>query len=874
MPSEPNPATLDSLHEHREYAIYNKRRQSIDLVTSWMMASSSAAASHYGQLHLPRDFNSVRAGTYNAQLRATSLHLQPQSPGSSSQQKVIVLDLAEQGWGFAQRYEPADSLRPSWSAFNIAPSQTSLPREPFTKPSFPGALHLLDTTNLDHRASLPVSPVSPASATRDPAGRRKLADRLRGKRKSISTATALYEGVSGTSTPAQPVSPSLVLLAPDEAACEAWVAAINEAFRKASLSPTTTALRQLTIKEEPAVGMQPSSSLPVNLSALGALPSRRLPSALRSKPITTTGTNAGLSDGFNDGRRPSFLDRPPPSPRSYTHPSWHAGPPVPPKAGDDHATLASSSQASNVGASTSTLPAAEARSPPSLERTSSTASVKQPELRGRRSFTFGGSNRASSDPPPGANSRTMEKSRSSSDGRGFFSGLLGKKHRKESQPNLAQQLAPLSTATGSFEIVKRSQWDLAAAAGPARTAPNGSPYSRQSTDQSSSGHSHDTDSLLDGSCETMASSLIRERAPTPTLVEMGVGLEAAWLPGSEEEGGRTPRSYTDHFAQLIQRPPIPGGLHTIHSVDQGLDEQCGDSATTPTRRSSHKSSSSRRSASTGRSSPRVGQTPPARRSTLGDEEKDHIRAAMEASKEDSPRLYERRGVLGGRRAVSIAISKNTKSHSTPPSGTNVPFAFSPTASLGTSQRHTHQPSPLHLLPTPSSASSSAPVSPRPASMSPSPRSAVVPGVIEHIVAPVQLIEQMRQEQVALARARSIERARRGGGGLSPPPVQRSHSAGAGRQTLSNMMMGISPSPSLASVLSAQVPASQPMRKAASAPLQQPLGPGAPRRGSFGVMVCDPAASERAGVDEHKPSLALLEENEAKWEGEARRTAVC
>lgn len=962
---------------------YGRHPDSVELSRLLVMADSVESVSLYGQLQVAWRIDALEPGTYDAQLRGGNLHLSKQTEGGDHWE--VLLDLVELGWATAARWTPGDGQsgqpREGWKAFELTNQSRlragSLSHHTSTldsarnsillrKSSSPSLLQLSDATNRNHPApSTPPTSSEIATSAHEPPSqpngdkeksRRKLADRFRGKRgKSISAVASILEdstpppplptSASLSSCPTTPGPPSLILLAPDIAACEAWIDSLNTALlTSAPPSGVPTWPAGMVRAERP--GMVTSGSLPVGLNAaLGGNVSRSGERSITAKllgrrPMTAAGLTTELPAGFNPDRRPSFLDRPPPSPSAYTRPAVVTnspggcpGPLSAPIGFGPPVTRGHSSAASGAND-----PASH-----QLERRGSLSSLKSPELKGRRSFTFGTrSPEPSSSSPHGAGPMPIPIERNKATARSplghpdqstltghKFFGLLGKKSKKDPDVGL---LSSSASTTGSFEVLRRTggaQVDLVAAADPhqgaglGRTAPNGLPYARPSEDTSCSGHSADTDSLFSGSLHTTESSVLRP--VTPTLAEMGVGLEAAWPAQTqaqvEDEGGKTPKASKDHFARdlVLRRETLEvhrTRMPTIDSVDGGLNEPLERSfgregpgewqgeGRIPTRRGSSRSSASgstRRSVSTGRD--------PSQRVTADDYRQTEALSPSTSTnvREEPPRLYERRGVLGGGRTVSISGSKGPapKSLSTPPAVPYSPFAGStspgsksaPIPSPGFNRRHTHQPHQAFLSPQPSPHGSDrvGPRSPsfasgsggRPVSLAPLARP-ITPGVVEHIVAPVQLLEQMREEQ----RTRSAEKERRAGAGpsgLRPPPLMaRSHSAGVGGRGVQGLaaggMVGLTPVPfEMAVSLNGAKLASVAMRKAASAPIQSlPLGPDAPRRGSFGLQSCGPLVMDPAEDDVRSFTLEELSavgvaqagvESDSDREEEGRRCEV-
>ncbi|KAI5478491.1 hypothetical protein MNV49_005019 [Pseudohyphozyma bogoriensis] len=96
-----------------------------------------------------------------------------------------------------------------------------------------------------------------------------------------------------------------VFLADTSDNADRWVTAINAALAKPAFSfpPKARGIGSTSS------GLTASASLPTGLSNYG--------NKLQKRPPTAPSANNGLPPDFNAGRRPSFLDRPPPSPRDY-----------------------------------------------------------------------------------------------------------------------------------------------------------------------------------------------------------------------------------------------------------------------------------------------------------------------------------------------------------------------------------------------------------------------------------------------------------------------------------------------------------------------------------------------------------------------------
>lgn len=230
------------------------------------------------------------SGAFYTLLRGTTLHLHRSDPFAFEDDahdgaEVARIALKDRGWNFAkrgagnasvivfERTQEAGSGGGGRRGGGIAKKRSS-----------PGLGHLAESTNTGSEKEGSKSLGE------------KLALRLGKRHKSISTAGPLLDVPSEGEDDAS--SLSLGLASAKDA--DMWVEAINAAFQL-SLSPA----------------LPTSASLPGSLSAF-ANSRPPPPSASSRRPRTAQTTMSdGLPPTFNPSRRPSFLDRPPTSPRSY-----------------------------------------------------------------------------------------------------------------------------------------------------------------------------------------------------------------------------------------------------------------------------------------------------------------------------------------------------------------------------------------------------------------------------------------------------------------------------------------------------------------------------------------------------------------------------
>lgn len=348
-------------------------------------------------------------GTYYVLLCGTTLHLHRGNPFLDLEGKkhdgaeVARLKVDQRGWTVARRRSTADG---GVSDFELA-------QEPELE---------LGETGKGNVLSRKISSPSLASVRESPGGekeggaRPRFVDKfaLRKRIKSVSTTSSIFGGTpAATRAPIDEVEP-LVMHA---AEAGRWIDAINSALAPLQISlPSPLPTPRRSISSSASFSSFSITSTPLQITS-------RRPLAPGVAPIV-------VPSDFNPGRRPSFLDRPPPSPRSYVNSQAPAS--SPPREGEELATSSSKS----------TVPAwlqAVRSSGSTATRISRSASTSLPQVKSKRSVSSLSSS-------AGAPSTSMERSRSdgsrpsldsdfgSSEGSrtGRLLGFLGRKSSKGS----------------------------------------------------------------------------------------------------------------------------------------------------------------------------------------------------------------------------------------------------------------------------------------------------------------------------------------------------------------------------------------------------------------------------------------------------------
>lgn len=355
----------------------------------------------------------------------------------------------------------------------------------------------------------------------------KLAARMK-RGKSISSTAPVLESPS-------PHEPLLFFVNSLELA-EDWVVVLNNALRSATLSP-------------PPASLTPSASLP----ALSSLASSSSSSSRTSSRRPQTGLPFTLPPGFNAGRRPSWLDRPPPTPSSYS-----TGSPAPTSAPPSQAP-ASLTEARNRSSSdvpawiAATLAAGDSHKEGTRNQTATFPPPTQNrhELRARRSMSF---LQLSGTPPvsvPMDRSRSDGRSSMDAPGKGRLLGLIKRSSKRSTE------VSDVQADLGAFRM-----------GGSSSRGSSPRPGSRSVASKSTTSLS---DSLLSDSHSTTYSS---DRPTTPAPQDPSP--QTTPRPKSPYVAPpRTPRTYTD--VQELQRN-LGASSQTNHLSDTSRFEDALPSA--------------------------------------------------------------------------------------------------------------------------------------------------------------------------------------------------------------------------------------------------------------------------------------------------------
>ncbi|KAK4698992.1 hypothetical protein P7C70_g7277, partial [Phenoliferia sp. Uapishka_3] len=224
---------------------------------------------------------SLPLGTFYALLGGTILHLHQSETcedAAVDASEVARIHLDEKGWNVARKGKGVGEIVVERAAV-VARKRSS-----------PGLSMLAESTNEKETSRMGFGD--------------RLALRMGKRTKSISNVAAILLPEPLDLATFEP----LLLRARSSSEADKWVVAINNSF---------AALAELLSPLPSPTNLPNSMSLPGGLSSFANFHGASSSRPSRRPQTSQSLLSSGIPPAFNAGRRPSFLDRPPPSPRSY-----------------------------------------------------------------------------------------------------------------------------------------------------------------------------------------------------------------------------------------------------------------------------------------------------------------------------------------------------------------------------------------------------------------------------------------------------------------------------------------------------------------------------------------------------------------------------